>query len=99
VEFKSTPLVTAVDLPAGLWAQVEAVCKSAYHLVGMRDYGRVDLRVTPEGRAYVLEVNPNPYLNSKALVDGLSRVGRSFPEFVRSLVRDAIRRSRRPESG
>jgi D-alanine-D-alanine ligase len=95
VEFKKTPYDTAVELPAPLWEQVAETCTAAYRLVGMRDYGRVDLRVTPEGRAYVLEVNPNPYLNSKALVDGLQRVGRSFPEFVQTLVRNTLGRSGR----
>jgi D-alanine-D-alanine ligase len=99
VEFKLTPYDTTVELPPPLWRQVSDICAAAYRLLGMRDYGRVDLRVTPYGRAYVLEVNPNPYLNSKALVGGLRRVGRSFPEFVRSLVRRSLGRSRHPESG
>jgi D-alanine-D-alanine ligase len=93
VEFKKTPYDTTVELPAPLAEQVAEICAAAYRLVRMRGYGRVDLRVTPEGRAYVLEVNPNPYLNSKALVDGLQRVGRSFPEFVQSLVRNALGQS------
>jgi D-alanine-D-alanine ligase len=93
VEFKSTPYDTQVDLPGSLWEQVRAMCTAAYRLVGMRDYGRVDLRVTPEGRAHVLEVNPNPYLNSLALIEGLKRAGRTFPEFIQTLVHQAAERS------
>ena len=58
----------------------------------MRDYGRVDLRVTPDGRPHVLEVNPNPYLNSIGLIDGLKALGYGFPEFIQGLVRRALAR-------
>jgi D-alanine-D-alanine ligase len=92
VEYKRTPLVTCVDLPEPLWKRVAEVSRAAYRLIGLRDYGRVDLRVTPDGEPYLLEVNPNPYLNSIALVDGLKAVGGSFPEFVRGLVRRAAGR-------
>jgi D-alanine-D-alanine ligase len=92
VEFKSTPLDTTVVVPAELMGRIEDVCRAVYRLVGLRDYGRVDLRVTSDGRPFVLEVNPNPYLNSVALVDGLRRVGRQFPEFIQGLVRSALGR-------
>jgi len=28
----------------------------------LRDYGRIDVRLTPEGEVHVIEVNPNPWL-------------------------------------
>jgi D-alanine-D-alanine ligase len=59
----------------------------------MRDYGRVDLRVTPDGTPFVLEVNPNPYLNSIALVDGLRSLGLQFPDFFQNLLRLTLARS------
>jgi D-alanine-D-alanine ligase len=43
----------------------------------------------------VLEVNPNPYLNSLALVKGLEAIGRSHEWFVVSLVQVAIARGGR----
>jgi len=92
MEFKRTPLVTGVDLPGPLWDRVVEVSRSAYSLVGLRDYGRVDLRITPEGEPYLLEVNPNPYLNSIALVDGLKGIGRGFGEFIQGIVRNALGR-------
>jgi D-alanine-D-alanine ligase len=97
VEYKSTPYDTQVELPGPLWERVQDICTAAYRLVGMRDYGRVDLRVTPEGKAYLLEVNPNPYLNSLALVEGLKRAGRSFPDFIQTLVQSSLGRASRRE--
>jgi D-alanine-D-alanine ligase len=92
VEFRNTLLVGAVPLEGELGDRVAQACTTAYRLVGTRDYARVDVRLTPAGEPYVLEVNPNPYLNSLILVDGLKAMGRQFPEFVRGLVRQALDR-------
>ncbi len=91
-EYKKTRLDTGATLPSPLLEQVAEVCTTTYRLMGMRDYGRVDLRVTPDGRPHVLEVNPNPYLNSIGLIDGLKALGYGFPEFIQGLVRRALAR-------
>ena len=80
-------------LPDDLARRIAEICIAAYRLVGLRDYGRVDVRVTPEGRPFVLEVNPNPYLNSSILVEGLKRVGITFHQFVNDMVRAALKRA------
>ncbi len=41
---------------------VERACRLTFMALGCRDVARVDLRLTPEGRVYVLEVNPLPGL-------------------------------------
>jgi len=41
---------------------VERACRTTFMALGCRDVARVDLRLTPQGRAYVLEVNPLPGL-------------------------------------
>jgi D-alanine-D-alanine ligase len=92
-EFKRSRLVGGITLPSPLRERVEEMCIAAYRLVGLRDYGRVDLRVTAAGEPYVLEVNPNPHLNSLILVEGLKAMGRDFGGFVRGLVVNALRRS------
>ncbi len=92
VEFKKSPLDTELVLPSPLAERVTDVCVAAYQLLGMRDYGRVDVRITPEGRPFVLEVNPNPYLNSIILVEGLRRLDISFTAFIQNMVRSALAR-------
>lgn len=92
IEYQNTPLDAFVSLPEDLLDQINQACIAAYRLVGLRDYGRVDVRVTPEGRPFVLEVNPNPYLNSILLVEGLNRLGMSYAEFVRQLAHLALGR-------
>src|SRR5580704_1379591 len=54
------------ECPAALTKEelrsVERVCRTTFMALGCRDVARVDLRLTPEGRVYVLEVNPLPGL-------------------------------------
>jgi D-alanine-D-alanine ligase len=41
---------------------MQEVAVEAFNALRLRDYGRVDLRVTPDEQIYVIEVNPNCYL-------------------------------------
>ena len=41
---------------------VERACRSTFMTLGCRDVARVDLRLSPEGRVFVIEVNPLPGL-------------------------------------
>jgi D-alanine-D-alanine ligase len=91
-EFKASPLLTPVWIEQVLWERVQQVTQMAYKLIGLRDYGRVDLRLTDDGQPYILEVNPNPYLMSSMLVDGLAAIGRKHTRTVTDLVRLAASR-------
>jgi D-alanine-D-alanine ligase len=52
----------AGELPDGLESRITKLSKRVYRLLGQTGYARMDLRVTPDGKAYVLESNPNPQL-------------------------------------
>jgi D-alanine-D-alanine ligase len=61
-EFAGTKSIFPSDLPSELVQRIQAVAVDAFGALRLRDYGRVDLRVTPDERIYVIEVNPNCYL-------------------------------------
>jgi D-alanine-D-alanine ligase len=64
-----------------------------YRVLDLRDYGRVDLRVTPTGEIYVIEANPNPWLAPEAeLAIAAARAGRTYPQLVGEIVRLAAAR-------
>ena len=93
-EYKAAPIETGLDLPEPLKSRVAEACTAAYRLVGLRDYGRVDVRVTADGTPNVIEVNPNPYLDSIVIVDGLKVMGQTYGDFIGGLVASALGRKR-----
>jgi len=52
----------ASDLPEGVAEEMTRVCKRAYRVLGQTGYGRLDLRLSTDGKLYVLESNTNPQL-------------------------------------
>jgi D-alanine-D-alanine ligase len=91
-EWDDTPVDTAAALPPDQMQELAAMTQQAYHLVGCRDYARLDVRMTAEGGFAILEVNPNPNLNSRLMRLALEGHGRTFTELVTSLVRNALSR-------
>lgn len=76
-EYKAAPVRTSVTIPPDDFARLELVARRAFRALQCRDYARIDVRMDDAGNFHVLEMNPNPYLNSIALVDGLSTIGKS----------------------
>jgi len=52
----------AEGLPNGMAERIGKICKKVYRVLRIRGYGRIDLRVTPDGQIVILEANPNPNL-------------------------------------
>lgn len=61
-EYAGTESIFPTDLPAELTKRIQAAALEAYNALRLRDYGRIDLRVTPAEEIFVIEVNPNCYL-------------------------------------
>jgi D-alanine-D-alanine ligase len=60
-EYRGTKAVLA-DLPDELRAKLQKVSLDAYRALRVRDYGRIDLRLTDTSQVYVIEVNASCYL-------------------------------------
>ena len=54
--------------PSGLESELQKLAVQAYEAVGCRGVTRVDFRVSPLGRCYVLELNTSPGFTSHSLV-------------------------------
>jgi D-alanine-D-alanine ligase len=62
----------------------------------VRDYGRVDLRLTDTGEIYVLEVNASCYLEkSSEFAMAAGAAGMKYPELIQRIVELALERYKR----
>jgi D-alanine-D-alanine ligase len=52
------------NLKADMEEKVIKTCKKVYQLLNLSGYARIDLRLTSDGRIYILEANPNPNIAS-----------------------------------
>jgi D-alanine-D-alanine ligase len=95
-EFKSTPLRYPVELPAETTERVRAIAVKTFRVLQCRDYARLDLRMTADGGIQILEMNPNPYLNSEALVNGMDAIGRTHERLVVDITLAALARGGKP---
>lgn len=94
-EYKGTKAVLA-DLPDELRAKLQKVSVDAYRALRVRDYGRVDLRLTDTGDIYVLEVNASCYLaRDSEFAMAAAAAGIPYPALIQRIVDLATDRYRR----
>ena len=65
-EYAGTESVFPTDLDPALEERIREIAVETFHALRLRDYGRIDLRVTPSGEIYVIEANPNCYLERES---------------------------------
>lgn len=93
VDYAGTKPVPLRDATPKLVAEVEATARGAYDALGLRDYGRVDLRVDAHGRPWVIDVNPNCDISPDAGVARAAKVaGLSYPQLIEMITMAAWKR-------
>jgi len=92
--YRDTKSAIATDLPEEAVAVLQQTAVAAYQALELRDYGRVDMRLQPNGRVAVIEVNPNPWLSSKAeFAMAARKSGRTYAQTVEEIVELAMARA------
>jgi len=80
----------AEGLTAKQEREIARVAKAVYKALDLSGYARMDLRMRPDGRFYVLEVNTQPGMTPLSLVPEIAaHDGIEFPELVAWMVEDA----------
>ena len=91
-EYKGTKSVVAT-LPDELRARLQKVAVDAYRALRVKDYGRVDLRLTETGDIYVLEVNDSCYLEKASeFAMAAAASGMDYPRLIERIVNLAAER-------
>ena len=95
VEFKGTKAVVA-QLPPELDDRLRTTALAAYRALRVRDYGRIDMRLTGGGDLYVIEVNASCYLQKTGeFAQSAAAAGIEYPALVNRIVEVALERRRK----
>jgi D-alanine-D-alanine ligase len=87
VAYRDTKSVVPTDLPDEQVLLLQQTAVAAYQALELRGYGRVDMRLQPDGRVHVIEVNPNPWLSARAeLAMAARKSGRTYPALIEEIV-------------
>ena len=91
--YKKTVSKIATDLDDETVENLQQTAIAAFQALQLRDYGRIDMRLTPDGKIYVIEANPNPWLSSGAeFALAAKKSGRSYAETMGEIVQLAVAR-------
>jgi D-alanine-D-alanine ligase len=77
----------AENLPDGMAEEIARMCTRIYRVLKLTGYARMDLRLSPDGKVYVLEANPNPALQAaEDLALSAKAEGVAYPELLQRIV-------------
>src|SRR5437763_981175 len=81
--YRKTKSAPARDLDEETTERIQQAALTAYQALKLRDYGRIDLRLAENGRVYVIEANPNPWLDPTAeFAMAAKEGGRSYTDTI-----------------
>ncbi len=91
--FAGTKSVFPEHLDESVATQMERVALESFHALRLRDYARIDLRMNAAGEIYVLEVNPNCYLERESeFARAAMRAGLEYDALVARIIDLAMAR-------
>ena len=86
-QFAGTESIFPTDLPEELAKRIQQVAIDSFQALRLRDYGRIDLRVTANEEIYVIEANPNCYLERKSeFARAAQQSGLEYPALISRIV-------------
>ena len=92
-QYDGTDAVVAKDLSPEIQSRITKAGKEAANAVQVNDYARVDIRLSPDGIPYVVEVNANPYLEQTSeFATAALAAGISYPTLINQIVETAWKR-------
>lgn len=77
----------AAELDPASALAMQELCKRSYRILMMSGCARIDLRLSAEGKAYVIEANPNPQLSpDEDFAQAALAAGMKYPELIQRLL-------------
>ncbi|MEM5812501.1 MAG: ATP-grasp domain-containing protein [Candidatus Aenigmatarchaeota archaeon] len=92
-EYVHTPVKCPAEIEKELEEKIRKIAIKCAMVFRFRDYGRVDIRVSQNGKPFVIEVNANPDISPKAgFMRSFFASGRTYEDFMRSVLKWAVER-------
>ena len=83
----ATEYIVPAEIPDDIASKVGGYAVKAHEALGCRGYSRADFRLSPDGEAYILEVNTAPGMTATSLVPKAARAkGVSMAGFVKAIM-------------
>jgi len=93
-----TQYLCPAPLSATITKQIEAMALRTYEVLGCAGAARVDFRITPRGRPYVLEINTVPGMTETSLLPmAAAQAGIGYEELTERILESAIARMKGTE--
>src|SRR5207253_4444744 len=84
---KNGIMTNAAKLDAVAIDHIQRIAKRAYRALDLNGYARIDLRMDDDGRAYVLEANPNPNLAyGEDFAESAETAGASYEQLLELII-------------
>jgi D-alanine-D-alanine ligase len=91
--YRLTKSALAAGLDEEMVEKLQEAGRTSFRALKLRDYGRIDMRLTDSGDIYVIEANPNPWLSSSAEFAIAARGSeRTYTETIGAIVDCAVAR-------
>lgn len=80
------------ELSPALVDKAQELAKSAYRVLGLSGYARIDMRLTPSGELKILEANPNPHIGrDEDFAQSARKAGLGYPELLSRILSLGLR--------
>ena len=95
--YKVTKSAPVENLGEETVEKIRSTALAAYRALKLRDYGRIDLRLREDSQVFVIEANPNPWLDTSAEFAMAARAsGRTYNDLINEIVMLSMMRSATP---
>lgn len=85
----------ADDLDTALRSRITRITKRIARILDLDGYSRVDYRLSPDGKLYFLEANPNPDIAmSEEFASAAELAGWTYPKLIQRIVELGLQRAR-----
>jgi D-alanine-D-alanine ligase len=79
--------IAATGIDETMVKKINTICKRVYRALSLSGYARMDLRLTDEGRVYVIEAEPNPNISQHSgFVVAAEKTGISYEQLLSRII-------------